>query len=308
MERWWPDGWEREREVGEGRVIRGPLGDEDLSRFGIPRDFSAIDENGARFTQAAWTHRRSQAEDIYFISNQSDQQQRLTLSLRATGGAPELWDPLTGDRSAAAEWQREGGQTQLPVELPPHGSLFVVLRDGVERSALPEGRGQSHQAQALLNIDGPWQVAFSPPGSSETFTTEFAELIDWTTHSDPRVQDFAGTARYSRTLTVDAEILNGQRLWLDLGAVDNIAEVLINGQSAGVAWTAPMRVEVTGLLRPGANAIEIAVTNTWHNRLIADQPLPESERSTFLRGPYRLEGRPLQPAGLHGPVRLLAQP
>ncbi len=52
------------------------------------------------------------------------------------------------------------------------------------------------------------------------------------------------------------------------------------------------------ILKEGMNTIEIAVTNTWHNRLIGDALLPITERKTFTTAPFRLTGKPLDLAGL----------
>ena len=51
----------------------------------------------------------------------------------------------------------------------------------------------------------------------------------------------------------------------------NLAEVSVNGKALGILWKAPFRVDVTGALKPGANTLEIRVTNLWVNRLIGDQ-------------------------------------
>jgi hypothetical protein len=55
---------------------------------------------------------------------------------------------------------------------------------------------------------------------------------------------------------------------------------------------------------PGRNRLQIAVTNTWANRLIGDQRLAPKDRTTWTNAPYRLEGR-LLPGGLIGPVKVL---
>jgi hypothetical protein len=46
-----------------------------------------------------------------------------------------------------------------------------------------------------------------------------------------------------------------------LGEVKNLAEVSVNGKSLGIAWKTPYRVDVTNALKPGANTVEIKVTN-----------------------------------------------
>ncbi len=83
---------------------------------------------------------------------------------------------------------------------------------------------------------------------------------------------FSGTATYKRTIEAPAEwFATDAKMLLDLGSVENIAEVTVNGKSAGVLWKPPFRADVTGALKPGANTVEIKVTNLWANRLIGDQ-------------------------------------
>ena len=65
------------------------------------------------------------------------------------------------------------------------------------------------------------------------------------------------------------------RLVLDLGVVKQLTQVRLNGRDLGVLWAAPFRADVTKLARPGANDLEVRVTNLWPNRLIGDEQLPE---------------------------------
>jgi hypothetical protein len=51
--------------------------------------------------------------------------------------------------------------------------------------------------------------------------------------------------------------------------------VKVNGRDLGVVWKEPYRVDITDVVRPGANAIELAVTSLWPNRLIGDASKPE---------------------------------
>ena len=70
-------------------------------------------------------------------------------------------------------------------------------------------------------------------------------------------------------------------------------------------WKAPFRVEVTGALKPGANLIEVKVTNLWVNRLIGDQQPNVSKKYTYTTQAFYQADSPLLPSGLLGPVRLL---
>jgi hypothetical protein len=96
----------------------------------------------------------------------------------------------------------------------------------------------------------------------------------------------------------DAEI------WLDLGSVKNLAELTVNGKSLGILWKPPFRAIVTGVLKPGANAVEAKVTNLWVNRLIGDRQ-PNAPQDTFTAMRFYRADSPLLPSGLLGPVTVL---
>ncbi|MEO6526074.1 MAG: glycosylhydrolase-like jelly roll fold domain-containing protein [Gemmatimonadaceae bacterium] len=66
-----------------------------------------------------------------------------------------------------------------------------------------------------------------------------------------------------------------RRIMLDLGRVEVLADVLVNGRAVGSVGKPPYRVDITSAVRPGHNAIEVRTTNLWPNRLIGDEELPE---------------------------------
>ena len=157
------------------------------------------------------------------------------------------------------------------------------------------------------------------------------QLISWSRHSDPGVRHFSGTATYLKKFNVPAGLIaQGRRLYLDLGKVEVMAAVKLNGKDLGILWKEPYCVEVTGALKRGENALEVEVVNLWINRMIGDEQLPEdSERNpngTLKQWPPWLqEGKPsptgrytftswrlwqkdspLVESGLLGPVKLRA--
>jgi len=88
---------------------------------------------------------------------------------------------------------------------------------------------------------------------------------------------------------------------LDLGAVYNVAEVRVNGKDAGTHLLRPYRADITSLLQPGENDLEIAVTN-----LLANQ-LPGEGRKLGVIFNFPVHPPTLEPSGMVGPVRLLAR-
>jgi len=89
-------------------------------------------------------------------------------------------------------------------------------------------------------------------------------LLPGTKNADAGVKYFSGTGTYSKTVQAPAEwFKSGQELWLDLGAVKNLAAVVLNGKSLGIVWKTPFRVNVTKVLKEGENKLKVKVTNLW---------------------------------------------
>jgi hypothetical protein len=147
-------------------------------------------------------------------------------------------------------------------------------------------------------------VAFDPQwGGPES--AQFEQLVSWTKRPEEGIKFYSGTARYRKTFDLpDSLPGTGRHVYLDLGAVKDLAEVTINGKKLATLWTAPWRVDITENLQPKNNILEIAVTNLWPNRLIGDAALPAEKRRTRTNIPFNKD-QPLLESGLLGPVRLL---
>jgi len=294
------------RRIGQGRVVAGPFHETSFETLGLARDFTATDADGRPAEGIGWTHRAAPGLDLYFISNQLDKSRMIEVSLRMAGRVPELWDAVNGETRRAGTWRLEQGRTVLPLRLEPGGSIFVVLREPAASTGSDVGRNWI-EPKAIQQLDGAWQVWFDPVCGGPKDPVVFARLEDWTKHPEAGIRYYSGTAIYARTFDWRVPAEKPPRVWLDLGRVDDIAEVTVNGVPCGVAWTAPWRVDITAALRPGANELCIAVTNTWANRLIGDHALAEAQRLTWTTAPYRLDGKPLLPAGLMGPVAIIEE-
>ena len=117
---------------------------------------------------------------------------------------------------------------------------------------------------------------------------------------------FSGAGTYTKTIQAPAEWFKaGTRLWLDLGDTKNLAEVTVNGKPLGILWKTPFQVDATNALKPGANALQIKVTNLWVNRLIGDQQPGATKKYTYTTQQFYRADSPLLPSGLLGPVRIM---
>ena len=140
-----------------------------------------------------------------------------------------------------------------------------------------------------------------------------AELISWTDYASEGVKYYSGTGTYIKTIKVSADWLGqGHFIDLDLGDVRELAEVFVNGQSAGVLWKPPFRTDITTLLKPGNNELKIEVMNLWINRLSGDMNLPDDQKFTRTNihsdgATPKVKAEPwhIETSGLLGPVRLI---
>lgn len=263
----------------------------------------------------AWIHRRSRVADIYFLANPLNQPLDVTVTLRATASTAQLFDPLDAavrdlpDRHVEAD-----GRTTLQLHFEPEQALFVVLRDVAETAGV--GRNVS-DLKPVATVEGPWQVTFDarwvkplPPSSARDaneLTLTFNRLEDWSRHSEEGIKGYSGVATYRTAVDLAAPAVDRQ-MFVDIGVVKDMARVAVNGRDLGVAWCPPWRVRIpAGLLREQGNEVQITVASTWHNRLAADNALPEQQRLTRVgHGLQQAAARQgLQPAGLFGPVRLM---
>ena len=293
-----------QRKKGKGRIIQGPYEAETFNELGIQKDFMASDKNGKQTGFVAWNHRKEGQKDIYFVANQLEKTRTLELTFRIENKVPEFYNPVTNETRPCTHWKTENGNTKLTYQFELNESLFVIFKEGKATS----GIGKNWiETDTELNISGEWMVQFDPAFGGTVVPVTFAELTDWSKNSDDHIRFYSGTATYTKTFNWDENVTEGQPLWLELGAFANIAEVKLNGKLCGICWTAPFRVRIDQALKEGENKLEIGVTNTWANRLMGDHNLPESERITWTTAPYRLEGKPLLPAGLFGPVRISSQ-
>jgi hypothetical protein len=244
-------------------------------------------------------------------------------SLKASGQDPEELSLQTaGSAEPAARLQRLA-DGRLLVETREPGRYTLTTAAGKIRE------WEVTDLPAPAEIGGPWELRF-PPNWGAPAQVTLPKLISWSEHSEPGVKYFSGTATYHKTVTVPRAMVGGERrLWLELGDVQVMATVILNGKDLGLLWKPPYRVDITRAVKAGENALEVRVVNLWPNRLIGDQQLPaDSARNpegTLKEWPQWVrEGKPSPtgrfafttwelwkkdaspiPSGLLGPVRLV---
>jgi hypothetical protein len=291
-------------------------------------------------------HRKQDGRDIYFVANVQDRAVEMPVGFRVADAAPWLWNSYTGEVEALFEYEERDTATWLPVRLAPYESAFFVFEKHDERphavsSSLAsidridersvtgwtdrEGahwvnmgqnkvlRAEAREVPAPLRISPSWRLVLE---SAVFAHREFQldELASWT--DLPEVRHFSGAGVYTAEFTLPEQYAQEDvRLYLALGDVGNVAEVVLNGKAAGIVWMRGQRLDVTGQAVTGTNALEIRVTNTLINRvagLAGFPPVPEDLEPRLGNGVGEsgtqaqalLGFSPLPRSGLLGPVEM----
>lgn len=282
-----------EREVGRGRLfcnddVRGALQAEHIEPDVELQDGAL---RASSTTGIDYAHRRVGEKDVYFVRNAEGHPINTSVLLRAHG-EPELWDAVSGEVRKVA-FNTRGGRTQINLELPAFGSVFLVFVPHSSASAKEE-------VERMETLHARWTVSF--PASPITAATSFEmkELRSWTMQKDVRF--FSGTATYTTQIS-SPKLAAGEKACLRFGDVREIAEVFLNGKKLQTVWAAPYETCVmASLLKEGGNQLEVRVTNLWRNALVgkAKGMDPEDRLMTNIHLPQSSEG-PLD-SGLIGDV------
>jgi len=293
------------KKLGLGQVFKAPFEGNDFNSLGLEKDLDVVEIPSEPVSvipsakHITFAHRKDTASDIYFISNQKNKEQEFNFSFRISGRIPQIYNAITNDTLALKSWSIKDGRTQFNLKLPANGSIFVIFKERTNSTQLNLGTNSSI-FRRVLDISKSWQSKFDTTYAGPAKPIIFDELTDWTKNANSLVKYYSGTAVYTRNFSFKGNL--NEKIWIDLGQFYSIAEVKINGINCGVLWTAPHRLEISKAIKKGKNEITIEVTNTWANHLIGDSKLPENKRLTKTTAPFRLADKPLNPAGLLGPV------
>jgi len=290
----------KSRKYGKGLIINGMNMEEAFKLINCPPDCKLPDNNMIHYG-----HRTLGRGDIYFISNQTSETQIITPEFRIKNMQPELWEATTGYIRNLPSYENKKNSIGVPLKLEPYESVFVVFRKAAGKASASGVEANYPEPAFLAEPKGPWTVNFDTTSWGPEQPVIFENLQDWTTSSVDRIKYYSGTAIYTNKFSLD-QLPDGKKVLINLGSFTAMAKVTVNGYYAGGLWTAPYQLDITPFVKAGENDLEIELVNTWVNRLIGDQKLPENQRKTWCPvNPYKADS-PLQPSGLFGPVTILS--
>ena len=272
-------------------VVEQPYKEDDFSKFGLSRDVELPKD-------IAYTHRKDNEQDIYFLANQSDQKRTFRFSLREKANTLFLYDPMTG-RYDAVLCDNIDGRNGADITLYPYGSLIIIRSNSFKESIelLPHEPDYNAERQDIIAT---WRIRFNNNGV--TMSTD--QLFDWSSSPRKEIKYYSGSVTYEAGFPL--KVSSDNRVWIELNQVHDIAHVYVDGNDCGIAWTAPYRLEITqALKKKKEHQIKIVITNTWANALMGNDKGQAPFKDIWTNAKYRRKSDRLLPTGLLGPITLI---
>lgn len=208
---------------------------------------------------------------VYFVANQNQTFNAGWITLATPAQKVTRYNPLTNVNTPLLT-KIEKGHTQVYLELLSGESCFLML----DSSSGKTQNTTKNAVQSTIMLQGNWKLEFIEGKPYLPKPILMNQLGSWASFSDSTGY-FSGTARYFLSFDLPSDFSAQKKAVLDLGDVREVADVTINGQKIGTAWSLPFRLEIPiNVLKTKQNRIEIAVTNLAANYMrLRDTQQPE---------------------------------
>lgn len=297
---------------GKGKVYWGKTVKEVLEEMKVRPDLEVKGIDNSQYV-IDYIHRRTETEDIYFVSNSSSAEQHVTINFRVgSNRVPELWDAESGLIQRTVKYSKVYGGISMELIMDPLASRFVVFKDKSSgrnekdlSADLQYGFSGRSAVTAPIDMTGNWTVSFDPAmGGPAIFSME--KLMDWSTADSAGVRYYSGTGTYTRQFNIEKGNLSAKtHAYMAFENIQEIARVFINGKDCGIIWTPPYQADITEHVKPGINEIRVQVTNTWNNGIVGDWRNPEKPPYTHTNAKGHFNAKSaLLPSGLIGKAEI----
>ena len=277
-----------------GHVIFGGKEDLEKALAAIGKDVATSPALGDGLNEDfMWLHRKVGGMDRYFVAAGTNGY-RGKVTFRAEGES-SIYDPVSGERIA---WDNS-----TVMELHPSQSVFVEFGIGAAKASIMDN------IKKEVCPFGEWRLYF-PAGWGAPESVTIPSLVSWTEIPGftPEAKAYCGTVTYETEFNVSKIPVNANMI-LDLGRVETVAKVFVNGREVRTLWCEPYACNISSFVKQGRNSLRIEVTNTWRNRVVYDLNQPESKRKTWILYQKKFNpaaSSPMIPAGIIGPARVFS--
>ncbi|MBS6860550.1 MAG: hypothetical protein KH202_06415 [Clostridiales bacterium] len=217
-------------------------------------------------------HYLHQDRELFFLFNEEPCRSIDTTVVLPVSSPLSGYDPME-NRIINLSQSLCGMERSVEIKLAPYESLFLLT--GIPPQ-IPEN---NRTLQKIYSPLYPWSVTAKGTGCTLSLTN----LQDLSVPN--LLPRYSGVLEYRNVWDMPSGIYAAE---VDLGELFGLAEIFVNGVSAGKRICQPYRFRVDGLLHPGKNEICVEISTTLFNRL-------QDSFSLHL---------PLPPTGLLGPTTL----
>ncbi len=222
---------------------------------------------------------------LYFIANTSLSEH---ISVKAdfqveNEAYPWVWNPETGERFT---YPTTGTNNMLELEIPRATSMLIVFDKH-------STKGQPYPVRLKSGgkeITGTWQLQLHHINGNKQ-VRNLDSLIDLV--NDTEMKNFAGTVIYEKTLSID----NNDYQYIDLGNVQGVTELALNGKPLGVKWYGSHIYYIKDAIKTGENKLSVRLTTISGNYLKSLKDNPIAQRWT--------KKQPFYSMGIIGPARIV---
>jgi hypothetical protein len=264
-----------------------------------------LHEKGLQFSR-----RKNTGGETYFINNGSNKVIDDWVQLNTRAASVAMFDAITGN-SGLANWRKKDNGIEVMVQLKPFESTIIQTYNSKKIGnnfpyTQTEGNGQT--------INGEWSLMFLNGGPTIPAAVKISELGSWTMLEGEAYKNFSGTAKYS--VSFPKPSAKAPAWLLDLGKVNETAEVIINGKKIATLIGPNFTVVIPAAQMKENNTLEIIVANLMANRIIYmdknkipwkkfyNTNMPARRRENSKNGLFDASGWEPLPSGLSGPVTL----
>ena len=315
--------FQRAFESGQILDLRGSSWHEALSKL---QSVSWIPTN----VKLRYQHRRFKGGEAYFLVNDGPTAFDGEVSFPTTSSFPEIWNADTGEALSAPQYRREPRNTCVKLTIKQYDSAVVAFSGNRETLHATEATGgtvrfdaQGHLVMAAdrsgavrvslsngsqleravtvpppFTLDVPWTIHADKEqcyGIDNSVDLKIKALVDW--HELPELRSCFGIVQYVTEFRLEPSLCGDSTgLILELGKVCELAKILVNGRLAGVTWSAPYRLDITDMVRPGTNTLRIEVPNHF--------AMDAKLRKQMVSEPARGGEQKQRPSGLIGPAKV----
>ena len=290
--------------IGKGRFLLSDDMNVLLKTGGIRTE--TLHDQGLQFTR-----RKNAAGTTYFISNRSNKEVNDWVSLNTKAASVAMFDAMTAKSGVAKMKTNSDGTVQVMIQLKPFESVIVQLFS-------TKKTGNSFPYTQTIGgpqkISGDWSLTFLNGGPTIPSSVKINELGSWTLLDGDAYKNFSGTAKYATAFAKPKG--NAAAYKLDLGKVNETAEVLLNGKRIGTLIGPEFCVVIPSSEIKENNTLEIIVANLMANRIaymdknnipwkkFYNTNMPARKRENSVNGLFDASKWEPMPSGLSGPVTI----